>query len=171
MNARIQTVNGNDYLTFWHGAQSHVREQGHCVFYDSNYNLAYNVTIQSPLNVDADMHECEVTSTGSVLLTAYVDIQYDMSSLGGFQEDILADSCFQEVDIESKTAIFTWCASDYFSPNLTYPEYPKGQVQSPVNGTSGALLGARGFDAYHINSLQKVRLLGCFRDKESTMLN
>ncbi|KAK3713970.1 hypothetical protein LTR37_008220 [Vermiconidia calcicola] len=164
INARIQTVAGELYLTFWHGAQNRGDSQGYCVFYDTHYRLRWNVTTGPPLAVGADMHECEVTADDTVLLTAYQDRAFDLSSIGGREDDILADSCFQEVDLRNGSVVFTWCASDHLSPDLTFWNYTmssgRGRQQNQ-DGSGGdtsrkrAYATSSGFDAYHVNSLQK----------------
>ena len=94
MNARVQRLHGKDYLTFWHGSRNRGDSQGFCVGYDENYRLAWNVTLDAPFTVDADMHECEVTPDGTVLLTAYQDKKFDLTPLGGKLDDVLADGCY-----------------------------------------------------------------------------
>ena len=164
MNARVQTINDTDYLTFWHGARNRGDSQGFCVFYDSTYHLRYNVTLRAPFAVDSDMHECEVTPSGSVLLTAYQDKSFDLTSLGGKEEDVLADGCFQDVDISTNEPIFSWCASDHFEPSLGFWNFTgvNRRRQQPaydadiLAGLSTTYTTSSGFDAYHLNSLQKV---------------
>ena len=162
MNAQVQLIDDEPYLSFWHGAKDGGQGQGYCVFYNNRYELKYNLTTGSPLRVGADMHECQVTGSGSVLLTAYQDRIWDLSPLGGEVDDILADSCFQEIDFRNNTVIFSWCATDHFSPDLTFWNYTSSNlVKKQSSDTSApdpdALTSSSGFDAYHINSLQKVR--------------
>ena len=157
MNARVQNVNGTDYLTFWHGASNRGDSQGVCVFYDNSYRLKYNVTLGDPFTVDADMHECEVTPTGSVLLTAYQDKRYDLTSLGGEVDDLLADSCFQDVDIQTNSVLFSWCATDHYESGLAFWNCT-GVSRRGQETQNGAYSTSSGFDAYHINSLQKVSI-------------
>ncbi len=158
MSARVQVVQGKQYLTLWHGALNRGDSQGFCVLFDEHYQVAFNVTLGPPLTVDADMHECEVTRDDTVLLTAYQDKKFDLSSVGGKVEDVLADSCFQEIDIAEGKVLFTWCASDHFRPDATFWNYTSTfdakRSTSNDDGT-GPYATSSGFDAYHINSLQK----------------
>ena len=163
MNARVQNFNGTDYLTFWHGARNRGDSQGFCVFYDNTYQLNYNVTLRAPFAVDVDMHECEVTPSGSVLLTAYQDKKFDLTSMGGQENDVLADGCFQDVNIETNEIVFSWCASEHFEPSLGFWNFTgiskRQQADYGVNrdsATPTTYTTSSGFDAYHINSLQKV---------------
>ena len=158
MNARVQIFEGKPWLTFWHGTRARSNAQGFCVFYNEHYQLVWNVTLGPPLTVDADMHECEVTSDDTVLLTAYQDKTFDLSSLGGKGDDVLADSCFQEVEIRSGEVLFTWCASDHFVPDMTYWNYTSSFIverASAEDDNGRTFATSSGFDAYHINSLQK----------------
>ena len=167
MNARAQFVNQEQYLTFWHGARNQGDSQGFCVFYNNRYELKYNVTLQELFTIDADMHECEATASGSVLLTAYQDKRFDLTPLGGKVDGMLADGCFQDVEIETNEALFSWCASDHFDLglaywNLTGVDNKKKRAferASSNDSPSTSYTTSSGFDAYHINSLQKVRML------------
>ncbi|KAK5166311.1 uncharacterized protein LTR77_008572 [Saxophila tyrrhenica] len=158
MNARVQSFDGKQYLTFWHGARNRGDSQGFCVFYDEHYQLAWNVTLGAPLTVDADMHECAVTSDDTVLLTAYQDKRFDLTSIGGSTNDMLADSCFQELNIVDSEVLFTWCASDHFSPDMTYWNYTSTfdtRRRGSADDTAGSYTTSSGIDVYHINSLQR----------------
>ena len=159
MNARVQRLDGKDYLTFWHGARNRGDSQGFCVGYDENYRLIWNVTLGAPFAVDADMHECEVTPDGTVLVTAYQTKKFDLTALGGKVEDVMADGCFQEVDLRNEV-LFSWCASDWFEVGLGYwnvigPTPRRRDVADDEGDTTYTT--SSGFDVYHINSLQKVR--------------
>jgi hypothetical protein len=162
MNARVQAINGTDYLTFWHGVRNRGDSQGFCLFYDQHYRLVYNVTLGAPFSVDADMHECEVTPDGTVLLTAYQDKKFDLTPLGGKVDDLMADGCFQEVRVETGEVVFSWCASDWFDVGLGQWNFsgPVGMRPPSKREDSGhPYTSSSGFDVYHINSLQKVGYL------------
>lgn len=158
MNARIQQFEGENWLSFWHGARARGNSQGFCVFYNKHYQVVRNVTLGPPLSVDADMHDCEMTLDDTVLLTAYQDKEFDLSLVGGIGNDVLADSCFQEVHVRTGAVVFTWCASYYFNPNLTYWNYTSTFDKRESTSVDGrrSFTTSSGFDAYHINSLQKV---------------
>jgi hypothetical protein len=166
MNAKVQTFDEKPWLTFWHGARNRGDSQGFCVFLNEHYEVTWNVTLGPPLTGDADMHECEVTHNDHVLLTAYQDKDFDLTSIGGKPDDVLADSCFQEVDVRYGTVYFTWCASDHFKPDLTYWNYSSTfdrTVRRSADDDDANVASSNGFDAYHINSLQKVvGLVACF---------
>lgn len=154
MNARVQSIDGTQYLSFWHGARNRGDSQGFCVFYDQHYQLVYNVTLGAPFHVDADMHECEVTPDGTVLLTAYQDKPFDLTPLGGKVDHLMADGCFQEIRVETGEILFSWCASDWFDVGLG-----RWNISGPIDKRKDggkSYTTSEGFDVYHINSLQKV---------------
>lgn len=66
----------------------------------------------------------------------------DLSAIGGQTEDTMFDSCFQEIDIATEKLLFQWCASDHIPVSETYATYGKTSK-------------GRGWDAYHINSIQR----------------
>ena len=151
MNARVQKVNGTDYLSFWHGARNRGDSQGFCVFYDQHYRLVFNVTLGPSFDGEADMHECEVTPDGNVLVTAYLDKPADLSPLGGEVDAVMADGCFQEVNPANGEVVFSWCASEWFAVGLGYWD-----ISGPSRAKRDGSATSNGFDVYHINSLQKV---------------
>ena len=103
------------------------------------------------------MHECEVTADGTVLLTAYQDKPFDLSPLGGKVEDVLTDGCFQDVELVSGREVFRWCASEWFAVGLSYWNFSGISRRRSRRREAGSNLSSEGFDAIHINSLQKVR--------------
>ena len=140
-NARIQRYAGKDYFTFWRGGNAHGNDQGTCRFLNSKYEFVFE-TQSYDLKWGTDQHECEVTPYGTVLVTVYEPRPRDLSDIGGEVEDTMFDSCFQEIDIETQQLLFQWCASEHIPVNETYAAYGKTSK-------------GRGWDAYHINSLQR----------------
>ncbi len=155
MNAKVQHVKGVPYLTFWHGSKYSGHGKGYCVFYNDRYQLKYNVSVTGPA-IRADLHECEVTDDDTVLLTAYEDKPFDLSPVGLTGNDMLADSCFQEIDIQTNERLFSWCASDHFDVGLSFQNFTRtkrGQYDDPTDQPAPP---RDGVDVFHINSLQKV---------------
>ena len=139
-NFRPQIYNNQQYLTFWEGDQSKGYGNGACLLLDSSYQQAYSVTTKN-LPVGADLHECELTDDGTALISAYGTIPYDLRSVGGAQDGTLLDSYFQEIDIATGNLVFSWTASQWFTPDDSYMDYSESEP----------------FDFFHINSISKVR--------------
>lgn len=145
-NTRVQQYKGKPYLTFWVGTEPQGHGLGSCLMVDQNYNLAYNITT-SNIGTEADNHECQLTPDGTALVTAYPTRDFDMRPLNGPENGTLRDSAFQEIDIETGRAVFTWYASDHFNISDCAVPY--------ANEDYGTGTDVYGWDFAHINSVQK----------------
>jgi hypothetical protein len=95
------------------------------------------------------MHEMQITQDGTIIFIAYFNIPWNCTQWGGAEDGLLMDSGFQEVDPATNELLFNWSASPWFDVNDTHARY------SPAFSVSNA--SGRGF--FHINSVQKVRLV------------
>lgn len=138
MNFRPQNYLGEQYLTWWEGSKRSGRGNGDCVLYDHSYQEKYRVTTKD-IGVGADLHECKLTNDGTALLTAYNLIPFNLSLVGGKESDRLLECYFQEVDVETGDLLFSWAASDWFSPMDSFEGYRPE------------------YDFFHLNSIEKVR--------------
>ncbi|KAF2723057.1 hypothetical protein K431DRAFT_337636 [Polychaeton citri CBS 116435] len=139
-NARIQSYKNTSLFTFWAGQQGQGHASGSCIMMNNRYDVVYNISTVG-LETGADLHECQITHDNTVLITAYETMPYDLTSVGGNSSDLLLDSIFQEIDIETGELLFTWRGSDHLPVSKSYKPYePNGDI---------------GWDAYHINSMQK----------------
>lgn len=84
-----------------------------------------------------DLHEFRMTARGTAFLTAYQEIPYDLSPVGGPVRGTLHDSLWLEVDIASKAVLRQWRASDHIALAESYLAPPDGES----------------FDFFHINSV------------------
>jgi hypothetical protein len=141
-NARMQRYKDNELLTFWAGDQGTGHAEGNCVMMNHQYRVLYNISTIG-LSSGVDLHECQITDDGTVLVTAYEKKFYELSSVGGKEQDILLDSVFQEMDLETGELLFSWAASEHIPVTDSFAPYEEADEI--------------GWDAYHINSLQKVR--------------
>lgn len=120
---------------------------------DDTYTIKHNIS--APGFDFGDMHEFELTSNGTALVTIYNPVAADLTPVGGPAEGYLLDGVFQELDIETGQVLFQWNASDHI---------PLTSSRKPMKGCSDdpkkAFLGCgntpdSAFDYYHINSVQK----------------
>lgn len=139
---RVQENFGKKYLTFWAGDKGNGIGDGYGLAYDDTYRLAYKVAARN-LDVKSDLHEFEFTGNGTALITAIDKIQVrgsDYDEEWGLPDEIeVLDSIIQELDLETNEVIFEWRALDHVNPMDSFE--PKGS----------------GWDAYHTNSIEKVR--------------
>lgn len=140
---RVQDYKNESYITFWTGSIKPAGYgSGSNIMMNSSYTVAYNVTT-SNLTVGGDIHEFQLTDNGTAMMTAYLPVSYDLTSYG-VEDGWIADSMFQEVDIESGALIFEWRAIDHFSTNDSYAD----------PGTTGTS-STDPYDYFHINSIEK----------------
>ncbi|PLB47578.1 hypothetical protein P170DRAFT_409761 [Aspergillus steynii IBT 23096] len=136
---RIARFRENDYLLYWIGEQVRGHGDGKWLMLNSSYDVVYTITTGG-LAVGADIHECRLTDEETALITAYNPIPFDLSGVGGTNNDTLLDSVFQEVDVVTGRVLFTWNAIDHFSIEDSCAPYEKEPI---------------GWDWCHINSIQK----------------
>ncbi|KAF2226269.1 ASST-domain-containing protein [Elsinoe ampelina] len=151
LHASIQSCNGTEYIAFWSGFGAGNWKQGSYYLLDETYQIVYNVTGQGRIP-NADAHELYLTQECTAIFTAFVSHQTDLTwqnitnvTGGGW----LLDSYFQEIDIATNRVVFEWQASKHIdvrdSPWLA-SYYHEGYTHE------------RGFDWFHINSIQKDHL-------------
>lgn len=139
---RIQENLGRKYLTFWEGQKGDGIGDGYGLAFDETYRLAYKIWAQN-LKVHSDLHEFAFTGNGTALVTGVDRIlisgeDYD-SSWGIPRELDILNAVFQEIELETNEVLFEWRALDHINPMESFE--PR----------------ANGWDAYHLNSIEKVR--------------
>ncbi|KAL2820430.1 ASST-domain-containing protein [Aspergillus granulosus] len=146
---RVQENFGKKYLTFWAGDKGNGIGDGYGLAYDDTYRLAYKVSAQNINNVHADLHEFAFTGNGTALVTGVDRIRVRGNDLSekygwdyvlpdGLEIDIL-DGVFQEVDLQTNEVLFDWRALDHVNPLDSFEQMGSG------------------WDAYHINSIEKTQ--------------
>ncbi|RGP68181.1 hypothetical protein FLONG3_8256 [Fusarium longipes] len=136
-DARAQVRNGGKYLTFIEG--------GRCHAFDANYQKKWSVSVQDLGAIEADIHDFEFTTQGTALMTAYQDIRYNLTDLGGEIDGWLSDSVFQEVDLDTDRVFNVWRSFTHIDLTDTMVKYnPKTTY-----------MGGHGFDWFHIDSIFK----------------
>ncbi|KAH8645744.1 ASST-domain-containing protein [Xylariales sp. PMI_506] len=132
-NVRVQENFGQKYLTFYGDKLvDYGLGDGLCHMYDTSYREVYTIGAQS-LDVGADLHECELTGHGTVIVSAYEPSHHTK----GQRSASIRDSIFQEINLETKEVLFIWRASEHVD---IYDSYVK----------QGKL-----WDFFHINSVEK----------------
>lgn len=104
------------------------------------------------------MHEIQLTSRGTALITIYTPIVEDLTEVGGTSTDAMLDGVVQEVDLKTGAVLFEWHGIDHVS----YGESYTVRSETPA-----------WWDWLHINSIQETSdgdLLISVRDTNSLML-
>jgi hypothetical protein len=138
---RVQENFGRKYLTFWEGEKGDGIGDGYGLAYDDSYRLVYKVSAQN-MKVHSDLHEFAFTGNGTALVTGVDKMRVRGSDYKEwnlpFEMEIL-DGVIQELELGTNKVLFNWRALDHVNPMDSYE--PRG----------------RGWDAYHMNSIEKVR--------------
>ncbi|KAI0477163.1 ASST-domain-containing protein [Xylariaceae sp. FL0804] len=136
-DANIQMLDGEAVLTFFgESVGSNTANVGY--IYSNQYEEMYTTNTVN-MSVESDGHEQYITYDNTVIMTAYVSKPYDLTEAGGDANGTLLDSCFEEVDFKTNTSIFTWCASDHFSPSLSLSSPTGGYYGTQENSTHGPM--------------------------------
>jgi Arylsulfotransferase (ASST) len=138
-NLQVQSYAGQPVLTFWEGQVPSRLGVGFGT--DTILNTAYKTvaTVNAGNGYKADLHEFQITPSGSAFITAYSLVSADLSSAGGSRDGILQDAILQEVDIQTGLVMFEWHAYGHVA---LYDSY--------AHASSNA---GEPFDFFHINSV------------------
>ncbi|UZP42550.1 hypothetical protein NXS19_010366 [Fusarium pseudograminearum] len=148
----LSLVYGGKYLTFIEG--------GRCHAFDANYQKKWSVSVRDLGAVEADIHDFEFTTQGTALLTAYQDVRYNLTVLGGDIDGWLSDSIFQEVDLDTDRVFNVWRSFTHVNLTDTMVDYdPKTTY-----------MGGHGFDWFHIDSTSKNHYLVSSRGLSAIIL-
>ncbi|CAI7665766.1 unnamed protein product [Penicillium glandicola] len=139
---RVQENFGKKYLTFWEGEKADGIGDGYGLAYDDTYRLVYKIWAQN-IDVHSDLHEFAFTGHGTALVTGVDRIIARRSDFPAewrvpWEFEVL-NGIFQEIDLETNEVLFSWRALDHINPMDSFE--PRG----------------RGWDAYHINSIEKTQ--------------
>ncbi len=138
-NFRVQEYEGKPVLTWWQGDISvHGFGRGEGVIADSSYTEIAHVRAGN--GDQADLHELQLTPSGTALITAYDPILCNLSSLGGPAYGAVTDAVFQEVDVKTGLVMYEWSSLDHVGLSESYEPPQTSSTSWP-------------FDFFHLNSI------------------
>lgn len=158
-DVRTQTFNGEPVLTYWSGSGTAGADAivghgwGGVNVYDTSYTLLARVCPKVDLllppgvsaECKADIHEAQMTSRNTMLITAYNTTEADLTSVGGPKDGWVLDSLALEVDVMTGEVLFSWSPLAHVSLNAShYPLLGLGYNTSAP------------WDFFHMNSIQAV---------------
>jgi hypothetical protein len=136
---QVQQYRGRPVLTWWQG---YIAEQGfgqgQDVIAGRTYTQSY---VRAGNGYAADLHDFQIGSNGTALLTIFNPISCNLSALGGPRDGAVTDGVFQEIDLSTGLVRREWHSLDHVALASSY---------SRARGTSTKWP----FDYFHINSLQ-----------------
>ena len=136
---RVQQLDGQPVLTWWQDplVAGGSRASG-IVIADSAYQDV--VVARAGNGYQADLHEFQITSADTGLLTVYAAIRCNLSAFGGRPDGALADTIMQEIDLRTGLVMFEWHSVDHVPLRDSYTSPLPGDATLP-------------FDFFHINSI------------------
>jgi hypothetical protein len=130
-----QTYRGEPVLTWWQGQVVVDYGVGIGEMADRSYGMQQS--IQAGNGLKADLHELNLTTAGTALVTAYQVVPADLSSMGGQSKGQLVAGHAQEIDLATGKVLFDWDSTSHIALDESYWDAPKtGQ-----------------YDYFHINSI------------------
>jgi hypothetical protein len=143
-NLQVQQYQGHPVLSWWQG---YVLPQGFGegeeVIEDTSYRQI--AVVRAGNGLQADLHDFQITSQDTALLTAYDPIHCDLASIGGPRNGAISDGVYQEIDLKTGLVRREWHALDHVAMADTYAKATPGKART-----------AFPFDFFHINSLQQL---------------
>jgi len=141
---RTQTYHGQPVLTWWQGNEAAGVGSGSDVILSSSYQVVKVVSAANGLT--ADLHEFELTPSGTALISAEYPVYVDASSVHGSTREVVLDSVVQEIDVATGLVLFQWDSLDHVPLTATY-SHPPGKAHI-ANGIGNP------FDYFHVNSIE-----------------
>jgi hypothetical protein len=135
---RVQQYQGRPVLTWWQGSIVPKRGYGHGVGIVADSSYRPIATFHAGNGVDSDLHEFLISPQGTILITAYEPVAFDLSSVGGRKAGVVEDSVVQEIDPKTGLVILEWDALGHVGLDESYAPVPKDR--SP-------------YDFFHVNSV------------------
>lgn len=138
-NLRVQRYQGRPVLTWWQGD---ISVHGFGLGQDLIANSAYTEVahVHAGNGYQADLHEFQITPSGTALITAYDPIRCDLASAGGSSDGAVTDGAVQEIDISTGLVMYEWTSLDHVALSESY---------EPAGHSSGS----SPWDYFHVNSI------------------
>lgn len=137
---RVQEYLGKQVLTWWQGNISvHGFGSGEGVIADDTYTDIAHVRAGNGLRVD--LHELQLTPSGTALVTAYFPILCNLAGIGGNSYAGLTVGVLQEIDVRTGLVMYEWSSLDHVALSESYSRLH--HLEATANP----------YDFFHINSI------------------
>jgi len=137
-DVQVQRYRAQRVLTYFQGSLTGAHGVGEDIILDAAYRRI--ATVHPGEGYAADLHEFLLTSRGTALMTVYVPVRADLSSVGGPRDGKVLDGVVQEVDVRSGKVVWEWHA-------LGHVPLSDSELRPGRGGT---------YDFFHINSIQQL---------------
>ncbi len=137
----VQHYQGKPVLAWWQGrvTSGGYGIDGEDVILNQRYRTV--AVLHAGYGYSPDLHDVKLTPQGTALVTAFVPVEADLSSVGGPKDGTVLDGVVQEVDVKTRRVVWTWHAL--------------GHV--PISASeSGKANPGEAYDYFHVNSVQQL---------------
>ncbi|MGD0197510.1 MAG: arylsulfotransferase family protein [Solirubrobacteraceae bacterium] len=147
-NVEVQHYLGQEVLTWWQGVISH---HGYGIGQGELYNTSYQqvATVSAGNGLAEDLHELQLTPSGTALITAWKPLYCNLAAAGGSASGAIYDPVMQEIDVKTGLVMYEWDSLDHV---------PLSDSHAPAAAKSTTIWP---WDWFHMNSLQ-LQLDGSF---------
>lgn len=136
-DVQVQTYKGKRVLTRWHGALTGGYGEGVGEIMDETYTTIAVVGNEKTRPID--LHEFNLTSRGTALVTYYERVPADLSSVGASSKGMLLVGHALEIDVATNKVLLDWRSTDHIGLDESY---------QPIPGSAETA-----YDFLHINSV------------------
>jgi arylsulfotransferase ASST len=146
---RVQSFHGRPVLTWWQGNESAGVGTGQDIIMNSSYQVVKTVSAANGLS--ADLHEFNLTPSGTALITAEYPVYANATAVSGVANEVVLDSVVQEIDVPTGLVLFEWHSLDHVPVTAAYtrpPNAPKKKGKQPLPNFAWDP-----FDYFHVNSV------------------
>ena len=144
-NVRVQSYHGHPVLTFWKGRVTKLGSHGEGLILNRHYRTIHTVTAGKGYQKQgADLHEFVLGHEGSeatAFISIFAPVRANLTSVGGPPNGTVYDRIIQEIDIATGKVIWEWHALGHVPVSSSYVGYVPG----------------RGYDFFHLNSIQQLK--------------
>jgi outer membrane protein assembly factor BamB len=135
-NLDVQSYAGKPALTWWQGSVSNAHGYGVGEIGNDAYHPI--ASIRAGRGLQTDLHDLQLTSRGTAIITAYETTAADLTSIGGSSKAQVFVGHVQEVDLASGRVLLDWNSLDHIGIDESLQPAPhQGQ----------------GYDYFHLNSV------------------
>jgi outer membrane protein assembly factor BamB len=135
-----QSYDGRSVLTWWRGKVLSAHGLGVGEMADSSYRTIE--AIHAGDGLKADLHELNLTSAGTALVTAYEATTTSLAALGGSRQGKVFAGLAQEIDVATGKVLFDWNSLKHVGVGESYQALPASEKDT--------------FDYFHINSIAEM---------------
>lgn len=149
-NLDVQSYRGTPALTWWQGAVASAHGYGTGEIGDDAFHSVQ--AIHAGHGLQTDLHDLQLTSRGTALITAYETATTDLSSIGGPAKGRVFVGHVQEIELGTGRVLFDWRSLDHVGVDESMQPAPRSD---------------QGYDYFHLNAVAETddgNLLICARN-------